>query len=87
MKRLSSAAYWIIVGVGLIVHPGLAQQQPASPDVQACLAKLTTEMNSSLQVTSSLIAANQAMERAQARIKELEDKYEPKKAEPPPAKK
>lgn len=69
MKRLA---------IAILLIAGPAAAQTATPDVQACLAKLTTEMNSGLQITSALISANQSMEKATARIKELEDKYEPK---------
>ena len=77
MKRLA-----IALAILLLAAPAAAQQQ-ATPNEQALLAKITTEMNAGLQCTSALISATQAMAKAEARIKELEDKYEPKKAEEP----
>jgi len=78
MKRLALA---------ILLLAGPASAQTATPNEQALLAKITSEMNAGLQCTSALISATQAMEKATARIKELEDKYEPKKVETPPAKK
>ena len=53
--------------------------QAPTPSEQACNMKLSSEITSGLQYTAALITARNDLARAQARVKELEDKYEPKK--------
>ena len=62
----------------LIATAALAQQQSQSPSEQACNYKLSAEINSGLQHDAALITARGELAKAQARVKELEDKYEPK---------
>lgn len=63
----------------LIATAAFAQQQPPSPVEQACNYKLSAEINSGLQYSAALITVRGDLAKAQARVKELEDKYEPKK--------
>ena len=58
-----------------------AQQQP-TPREQALLWKLGTEVESGVQCNTVLVQNQQQLARAQARIRELEAKYEPKPVEP-----
>lgn len=54
----------------LLTVPAFAQQ--ADPQAQAFSQEIMSQLNAKLQCSVALIAA-------QARVKELEDKYEPKK--------
>lgn len=56
-------------------------QQP-SPSEEAIGAKLMLEINLGLQCNAALVDDKRKLAAAQARVKELEDKYESKK-EPP----
>lgn len=64
------------------VSAALAQQQ-ASPLEQALGAKMMREMNDGLQCSANVIVAQQQLAAAQAEVKRLTDKYEPKPVEPP----
>jgi hypothetical protein len=75
MKVITTIAIFLLIG-----SPAFAQQQQ-SPMEQALAQKLGIEVNASLQCSASLIAAQAQLTAAQARVKELEAKYEPK-AEP-----
>jgi hypothetical protein len=62
-----------------ISAPAYAQQQ--TPMEQALAQKLTIEVNASLQCSAAQVTTQGQLQAAQARVKELQDKYEPK-AEP-----
>lgn len=51
-------------------------QRPASE--QALLAKLSSEIDAGLQCIAANVTVSRELQTAQARIKELEDKYEAK---------
>lgn len=70
----------ILAAVLLAATPALAQQQ-ASPLEQALGAKLTTEVGAGLQCSVDLINTRAALDKALARIKELEAK--PPESVPP----
>jgi hypothetical protein len=61
-----------------------AQQlaQSPAPETQALAQKLMAEINAGIQCSSNAIALQQQVSADKARIKELEDKYEPKKDAP-----
>lgn len=61
-----------------LATPAFAQQPP-SVNERAISAKLMAEINAGLSCSASLISTQDELTKAQARIKELEDKYEPKK--------
>ena len=63
----------------LLSQSSLAQTPTPTPSEQACNMKLSSEITSGLQYTAALIMARNDLAKAQARVKELEDKYEPKK--------
>lgn len=69
----------IIVIVALSVVPAIAQQ--GTPNEQALSAKLLQELQNVIQCNAATISTKLAMDQLQARVKELEDKYE--KKEPP----
>lgn len=66
----------------VLLIPAVACSQPAPPSAaeQACNIKLGAEITQGLQYSAALIQKNAEVERASARIKELEAKYEPKPA-------
>jgi outer membrane murein-binding lipoprotein Lpp len=64
--------------LGLTTLAANAQQPQASPEIRACNNKLGVEINNGLQLSSAVYAAQDEMAKLHARIKELEDKYEPK---------
>jgi hypothetical protein len=66
---------WIIAAV---VVASTAVQAQQSPSEQALGNKLMAEINAALQCDAGLISARQELAKSAARIKELEDKYEPK---------
>ena len=59
MKRLSLL-------LSLIVSPSLAQQQPASPEMQAMQARVMQEINGNLQCSAASIALQQEIARLRA---------------------
>lgn len=65
----------------VVTVPALAQNPP-SPFEQALAQRLSREIDGALQCSAALITTQQAQAQSTARIKALEDKYEPK---PPPA--
>jgi len=65
----------IIAVLLLLITPALAQQ---SPSEQALSSKLLAEINAGLQCSTTLLSERAELQKAQARIKELEEKYEPK---------
>jgi hypothetical protein len=69
----------VAVALVLLAVPALAQQQ--SPMEQALAQKLGIEVNASLQCSAAQITTQAELAKAQARVRELEAKYEPK-AEP-----
>jgi hypothetical protein len=58
-----------------------AQQATSSPMEQALSVKLSNEVSMGLQCTASAITLQQNLQKAQERIKALEEKYEPKSDE------
>lgn len=60
-----------------------AQQAPSAAEVQALSQKLTTEINANLSCTTGAINLQNELVKANAEIKRLTDKYEPKKEAPP----
>jgi hypothetical protein len=60
-----------------------AQQVSADPVRQALAQKMIKELQAEVECSASLIGANDYLAKAEARIKDLEDQYEPKKAEKP----
>lgn len=69
----------------IAVLPTCAFAQSAAPSVeaqaQACMSKLLETTQSELSVRAQAITWQHDLVAAQARIKALEDKYEPKKPE------
>lgn len=64
-----------------LASPGLAQQP--SPIEQALSQRLGIEINAGVQAAAAIIDLQRQLSATQARIKALEEKYEPKKdAEP-----
>lgn len=55
-----------------------------SPSEQACNMKLGTEVTQGLQCTAGLIQLRAALDKSEARVKELEAKHEPKKDDKKP---
>lgn len=75
MKRL-------IAAMVLFSGPVWAQSQLLpTPEVQALGQKLMNEININIQCSATGISLQQQLSAAQAHIKSLEDKYEPKKSE------
>lgn len=71
----------IALFLGIVVAHGQPQQPPPAPLEQALGRKLMVEINDGLQCQASLISlgsVQQDLAKAQARIKELEAKLEPK---------
>lgn len=78
----------IAIAILFLATPALAQQpqqpqqpqqaQQPSPNEQAMSAKLIREISDGLQCSGNLIATTQKLQAAEARVKELEDKYEKK---------
>lgn len=66
--------------LALLSSSALAQQPPSTPEAQALGAEIMAQLNAKLQCGTALITSQQALERAQAEIKRLTDKYEPKEA-------
>ena len=65
----------IVAFLLLLMTPALAQQ---SPSEQALSSKLLAEINAGLQCNTTLLTERAELQKAQARVKELEEKYEPK---------
>lgn len=65
----------------LLLPFAAAAQQAPSPMEQALSVKISNEVSLGLQCHAALIGTQQELTRAQARIKALEEKYEPKKPE------
>lgn len=55
---------------------------PPTPEAQALAQKLMAEINANIACTAAGISLNQQLVAAQAEIKRLKDKPEPKKDEP-----
>lgn len=71
-----------VVVLGL-ASPAYAQQlQLQSAQLEALYARINAEVNNNLQCNTVVIGADRQLKEAQARIKALEEKYEP--APPPP---
>lgn len=70
--------YVILLASAFLLTQSSFAQTP-TPSEQACNMKLSSEITSGLQYTAALITTRTELVKAQARIKELEDKYEPKK--------
>lgn len=77
MKRFAAVIFWFA-----LVHSAHSQGVPPTPESQALAQKLMAEINANIQCTTAGITLQQQLVAAQAKIKALEDKYEPKK-EPP----
>jgi hypothetical protein len=58
-----------------------AQNAPATPQVQALSQRLMGEINANLQCNAAAIEGQQQLAVANAEVKRLTDKYEPKAAE------
>jgi len=71
MRRLMVSLAFVLLATG-----ALAQQSPAE---QACNMKLGNEITQGLQYAAALIQTRTDLAKAEARVKELEAKYEPKK--------
>ena len=69
-----------LIALPLVISSAAFAQQTAGE--QALSIKLSAEINAGLQCSTSLISAQGVLAKLQARVKELEDKYEPKKEEP-----
>ena len=69
-----SIALW-----ALFIWGAFAQQQQASPEVQALQARVLQELNGSLQCTTQAITLQQQVTKLTADLKEMKDKYEPEK--------
>lgn len=67
----------IVVLLLLLITPAFAQQAQ-TPSEQALSSKLLAEINAGLQCSATLLTERAELQKAHARIKELEDKYEPK---------
>lgn len=65
---------YLILAASLLLPVAAHAQQSASPQEQALSLKLSSEINQGLQCSASLIALRQELDRAQARVKELETK-------------
>lgn len=74
--------YAIVIFALLIAPAYAADIQEQTPKDQALLTRLQTEIGVSLQCSEAYIGTQRVLTAAQARIKELEDKYEPKPVEP-----
>lgn len=73
---------FVLATVAIIaaITPTMAQSAaPQSASEQALGQKLMTEINGGLQCHADKISVDQALAKAQARVAELEAKYEPKK--------
>lgn len=79
MKRLILDLSCLFVIAFLAIGFGIAIAQPTqSPMEQALGLKLITEVNTTLQCTAAQLTMQAQLTAAQARIKELETKYESK---------
>lgn len=63
--------------IAMIGTPAVAQQQSQSPMEQAMGAKLLAEISVGLQCSADAVSTRAALDKALARIKELEAKAEP----------
>lgn len=90
MKQLRFLISAVIVAIILFaaIKSVWAQQVVGpgdSPKEQALLARVQGEINQNLQCSEAFIKQNRELATANARVKELEDKYEPKRpANAPP---
>lgn len=57
-------------------------QQPESAQVRALNFRIGAEINSNIQCTTTALTLQDQLAVAQAEVKRLSDKYEPKKDEP-----
>lgn len=76
---------YLAVALVLIATPALAQQQPADPvfmqrAIQALQAQRNQAQDAQAIETARATGLSDDLAKAQARVKELEDKYEPKAA-------
>jgi len=63
----------VLIGVLLVASPSFAQQQP-TPNEQALWTKLLQEIQQGVSCSISLISTQADLAKAQAKIKELEQK-------------
>ena len=70
----------LIIVIALLAIPGIAYAQQPPPDPQiSAYSQLLAEANARLTATARQVAMLEAQNKQlQARVKELEDKYEPK---------
>lgn len=68
----------------LLVAPASAQQQP-SPIELALGQRVMAEVNANVQASAMIVDLQRQLAATQARVKALEEKYEPKKSDPPEA--
>jgi hypothetical protein len=73
---------WATPGAVLLSSPAYAQQLLSS---EALNGKLQDEINQDMQVREVLVQVKQELAKVNAHVKELEDKYEPKKPDEPKA--
>lgn len=64
--------------LSLVAAPVLAQQPP-SPEMQAVGNKLMSEINAGLECSTMTITLRGQVDRLNAEVKRLKDKYEPAK--------
>lgn len=72
----------VVLSVALVLISSVALAQQPSPESQALAQKLMAEINANIQCSAAGITLAQQLKDAQARIKALEDRYEPKTSEP-----
>lgn len=78
MKYLRVATILIALSASSAVYA----QVPPTPEAQALAQKLMAEINSNIQCGAAGITLQQQLAAANAKLKALEDKYEPKKDSP-----
>ena len=60
-----------------LLLPSAAFAQQGSPEFQALGAKLMSEINAGIQCNANAIAGRAELEKVQAELKAMKDKYEP----------
>lgn len=70
-----------VLVAGLLLTSTAVCAQQSSPLEQALSVKLSAEINAGLQCSAAIVTMQQDLAKVQARIKELEEKHEPKKSE------
>jgi len=79
MRLFTSCITAFVFIIATTTIPIMAQQPAsASPEMQAIANKLMVEINAGIQCAAATIAIRQDLEKAQAEIKRLTDKYESK---------